>query len=162
MTDAPSDTDEERLGRYAAQLASAIEIALPRWVRRSIEEVLADRRLPVDAGVRADTDAAAIRAQAEVAPKVRDLLALDIDEQRSSPLAILRTAVIYPTVVLQRAGVPPEARDETDERLFPVDLYGLGPASFADIDPSVHEPGVAWGAAKAYVHLARRRAEGRR
>jgi hypothetical protein len=58
--------------------------------------------------------------------------------------------------------VPPAARDETDERLFPEDVYGLGPASFADIDPSVHEPGVAWGAAKAYVHLARRRAEGRR
>jgi putative CocE/NonD family hydrolase len=45
---------------------------------------------------------------------------------------------------------------------FPDDAYDLGPASFADIDPSLHEPGLMWGAAKAHVHLARRRAEGLR
>jgi hypothetical protein len=35
------------------------------------------------------------------------------------------------------------------------------PASFADLDSTVHEPGIVWGAAKAHVVLRRRRAEGR-
>jgi hypothetical protein len=41
-------------------------------------------------------------------------------------------------------------------------VYDLTPASFADVDPALHEPGLVWGAAKAHVHLARRRREGRR
>ena len=48
-------------------------------------------------------------------------------------------------------------RDAQAERLFPDDDYDLAPASFADIDPSVHEPGLVWGAAKAHVILKRRR-----
>ena len=45
---------------------------------------------------------------------------------------------------------------------FPDDPYDLTPGSFADVDPSLHEPGLVWGAAKAHVVLARRRREGRR
>ena len=41
-------------------------------------------------------------------------------------------------------------------------LYDLSPASFADLAPALKEPGLVWGAAKAHVHLSRRRAEGRR
>jgi hypothetical protein len=54
------------------------------------------------------------------------------------------------------------ARDEFSERNFPDDTYDLTPASFADVDPSLHEPGLEWGAAKAHVHLARRRRQGTR
>jgi hypothetical protein len=39
--------------------------------------------------------------------------------------------------------------------MFPDDDYGLTPASFADIDPALAEPGLAWGAAKAWVHRRR-------
>jgi hypothetical protein len=63
--------------------------------------------------------------------------------------------VRYPTAVLLQAGVPPLERDEFDERVFPDDLYGLTPASFADIDPALVEPAVTWGAAKAWEHLRR-------
>jgi hypothetical protein len=84
------------------------------------------------------------------------LLALDVDEQRVNPLALVRRAVSYPTAVLRDAGVPPVVRDEFDERAFPDDVYGLAPAAFADIDPALHEPGLLWGAAKAHAHLARR------
>jgi hypothetical protein len=41
-------------------------------------------------------------------------------------------------------------------------VYDLSPAAFADLDPSLREPGLTWGAAKAHVHLARRRREGLR
>ena len=64
--------------------------------------------------------------------------------------------------VLADAGVPPIVRDEFEERAFPDDVYGLAPASFADLDPALREPGLVWGAAKAHVVLARRRAEGLR
>lgn len=148
------ETSDEKLAAYARALADAIEAALPGWVIRAVT-----RRL--DAGDAADTTAAAAagaRAQAEVVPRVRALLANDIDEQRTTPLALLRAAVAYPTAVLRDAGAAPVERDPFVERAFPDDVYDLAPASFADIDPSLHEPGLAWGAAKAHVHLARRRA----
>ena len=78
------------------------------------------------------------------------------DEQRTGPLAILRSAVRYPTEVLRAAGVPPADRDRFAREAFPDDDYALTPAAFADIDQSLHEPGIVWGAAKAYVHKVRR------
>jgi hypothetical protein len=71
---------------------------------------------------------------------------------------LLRSAARFPTGVLLDAGVPGAVRDEFLQTQFPDDVYDLGPAAFADLDPSLHEPGLIWGAAKAHVHLARRRA----
>lgn len=157
-----ADADEQRLRSYASALAVGIEAALPGWVERTVERTMADAGMPVDGATRAAASAAGARAQTDVGPPVRALLAQDIDEQRASPLAVVRRAVVYPTEVLRHAGVVPPTRDETEERLFPDDDYGIGPVTFADLDPSLHEPGLAWGAAKAYVHLTRRRAEDRR
>jgi hypothetical protein len=106
--------------------------------------------------------AAGDEAAAVVGPELRALLARDIDEQRTNPLAVVRRAVVYPTAVLRAAGVPAVVRDADAEARFPDDAYDLVPAAFADLDPALHEPGLVWGAAKAHVHLARRRAEGRR
>jgi hypothetical protein len=110
----------------------------------------------------AEAAAAGVLAIDEVMPRLRELLATDVDEQRTNPLSLLRGAVRYPTEVLRSAGVPAVVRDEFDERAFPDDVYGLTPASFADVDPSLHEPGLTWGAAKAHVHLSRRRGGGGR
>jgi hypothetical protein len=107
--------------------------------------------------VRAAAAEAGRRAATEVAREVRDLLALDIDDQRTTPLSLLRRAVRYPTEVLRAAGVPPVVRDEHQERLFPEDDYDLAPANFADVSPDLADVGLAWGAAKAYTHLERRR-----
>jgi hypothetical protein len=74
---------------------------------------------------------------------------------------LLRAAVRIPTGVLAAAGVAPVDRDDFARRNFPDDPYDLTPASFADVDESLREPGLVWGAAKAHVHLARRRDEGR-
>ena len=161
--------DADRLQTYAMGLAEGIDAAVPRWVEQAVRWV---HGAWVDAGGgtnAADLDAldaaardAGVRAQAEIGPRVRELLALDIDAQRDNPLAIVRRAVRFPTEVLRSAGVPPVARDAQAETHFPDDIYDLTPASFADLDPSLHEPGLLWGAAKAHVHLRRRRAEGRR
>ena len=105
---------------------------------------------------------AGVRAQQDVSPQVRALLETDVDEQTTNPLAILRGAVRFPTEVLHAAGVPPVERDDDAIRLFPDDDYDLTPGSFADLDPSLREPGLIWGAAKAHLVLVRRRREGQR
>ena len=142
---------------HASALADAIEDALPRWVSRSVERILVAHAGAAEPATMAEAAAAGRRAVEEVMPRVRALLATDVDQQRTNPLSILRAAVRYPTEVLRAAGVPPVKRDEFDERAFPDDDYGLTPASFADVDPALHEPGLMWGAAKAHVHLSRRR-----
>lgn len=152
--------EEIALRAHAAALAEAIDEALPGWVTGCVERVLSawgGRTGTVPQDLRAAALDAGERARAQVGAQVRALLALDIDEQRVNPLALLRRAVSYPTEVLSAAGVPPVVRDPFDERAFPEDIYGLVPASFAEIDPALHEPAMTWGAAKAYVHLTRRR-----
>jgi hypothetical protein len=144
-----------RVEQHAAALADAIEAALPSWVERSVARLMTAWKGEVDASVRAAAVEAGRQAAADVAPQVRALLAVDIDEQRTTPLSLVRAAVRYPTAVLQAAGVPPVARDEQQERLFPDDVYDLAPATFADVDPALAEVGLAWGAAKAFEHLQR-------
>lgn len=155
--------DLRRLAAYAARLADAVEAALPGWVERSVaERWQAWRGVPLPPEVHDAARRAGRAACEEVSPRVRDLLVSDVDAQRANPLALIRDALGHPTRVLSEAGVPPVARDEHAERMFPDDVYDLAPASFADLDPAVHEPGLEWGAAKAHVVLARRRREGKR
>jgi hypothetical protein len=165
---AAANPDDEALGEYGVALADAVDEVIGRWVERSVEVVLAawQQATTPDADVATAARAAArdagAAARAEVMPALRALLAQDVDDQRVNPLTLLRRAVRFPTGVLAAVGVPPVVRDGFDERAFPDDVYGLTPATFADIDPSLHEPGLEWGAAKAHVHLTRRRAEGLR
>ena len=61
------------------------------------------------------------------------------------------------TAVLVDAQVPRPRRDEFAARNFPDDPYELGPATFDDVDPGLHDLGLRWGAAKAHLVLTRRR-----
>ncbi|MDQ6799037.1 MAG: hypothetical protein M3011_13650 [Actinomycetota bacterium] len=146
---------------HATALADAIEGALSGWVERCVARRLAEDPAgdgPSSPRVAAAAVEAGQRARAEVGPAIRALLDADIDEQRSTPLALLRTAVTYPTAVLAGAGVPPVHRDRAQARLFPDDVYDLTPATFADVDPDLAEPGLAWGVAKAWTHRQRHQA----
>lgn len=155
-------TDDEALAAHAAVLAGGIERALGPWVVRSVIG-RADAWQPgLGRTLLVAAEDAGRAAASDVGSEVRALLARDVDDQPTGPLAVLRSAVRYPTEVLAAAGVPGVVRDEFAERAFPDDLYDLAPATFADVDPGLHEAGLVWGAAKAHVVLARRRAEGRR
>jgi hypothetical protein len=139
----------------ARQLADAIDAAIPGWVERWV-----DLRYRASLGVPPSevTDsakAAGEAARAEVAPRVRALLEADIDEQWTTPLAVVRAAVAYPTRVLADAGVPPVARDRFEQERFPEDAYNLTPGTFSDLGPEVADPAIAWGAAKAWAHRRR-------
>ncbi|MFZ4518468.1 MAG: hypothetical protein ACOYOP_08765 [Microthrixaceae bacterium] len=151
--------DEAALVAHATALADAVDAVLDDWVHRCVERFLP--AAATDPELAAATDDAARRCRGDVGTRVRALLATDVDDQVGTPLTLLRDAVRYPTAVLRAAGVPAVRRDEFSRSSFPDDDYDLTPASFADVDPSLHEPGLVWGAAKAHVHLARRRAEGR-
>ncbi|HEX2851511.1 MAG TPA: hypothetical protein VHN98_13200 [Acidimicrobiales bacterium] len=142
---------------HATALADAIEAALPGWVERCVRARAATAGLDAGPGSAIGRDAAlaAQRARDEVLPAVRALLMDDIDVQRTTPLALLRMAVSYPTEVLRNAGVPPTARDDFARARFPGDDYDLTPATWADVDDSLVEPGIAWGAAKAFAHKVR-------
>jgi hypothetical protein len=133
----------------ARALAEAIEAALPGWIERCLRRFDGAGRPPVDAA------AVVAAAVADVVPRLRALLATDVDEQTTTPLALLREAVRYPTGALRAAGVPPVERDDFARARFPDDDYDLTPASWADVDPALAEPGIAWGAAKAWTHRAR-------
>jgi hypothetical protein len=155
-------SDDERLAALADALAAGVEAALGPWVVRCVERIMRAWQGEMPPAVRTAAEAAGAQATADLMPAVRSLLATDVDDQRANPLALLRPAVRYPTEVLRAAGVPAVVRDAEAERQFPDDDYDLTPASFAELDPSLHELGMAWGAGKAHVVLRRRRSEGRR
>lgn len=142
---------------HATALADAVVDALPGWVERSVARRVtewAGSGGPEPAVMDAARDAGR-RAATEVGGQVRALVEADIDDQRTTPLSLLRGAVRYPTEVLRAAGVPPVERDAIQERLLPDDVYDLSPATFADVDPALAEPGMLWGAAKALAHRRR-------
>jgi len=139
---------------HATALADALDIAVPRWVERSIR-----RRLHAPASVEIETAiaAAVLEARTVVCAALRDLVTADVDAQRTNPLSILRDAVRIPTTVLVAAGVPEVDRDDFARSRFPDDHYDLAPATWADVDPDLVDPGITWGAAKAFTHKQRHR-----
>ena len=147
------DPDDAALAEKAAALADGIEAAVRPWLVAAVVQRAGE-------GARPAAEQVADSTAAEVVPRVRELLAADIDEPATTPLALLRSAVGPANALLTEQGVPPAERDEFAERAFPDDVHGLAPAAFEDVAPELRGPGIEWGAAKAYVHLKRRRAPG--
>lgn len=146
---------------YAKALADGVGTALPLWVERCVRDVMVAWKGEVPAEVADAAAGAGRRAAEDVGGRVRRLLGSDIAEQEGTPLALVRSAVRYPTEVLAAAGAPPAARDDFAARVFPDDAYDLSPASWAEIDPALVEPALEWGAAKAFEHKRRHGGGGR-
>ncbi len=157
-TRAPSE-DETAFHRYGVELADAVDGVLADWVERCVVTALVGQGMVVSAAVRAEALAAGRAARAEVVPRLRLLLAADVEAPGAGPRATRRAGVRSPPGVLLVAGATPVARDDFEVHAFPEDLFGLSPAAFGEVDERLTDPGLRWGAAKAYVHLARRRDE---
>ncbi len=142
------EDDERMLSEHAAALADAVDEAIGPWVIASVA-----RRAT---GFGAEASRAAEQCRAELAPRIRALLSTDLDEQRTTPLVLLREAASYATRVLADAGIAPVARDDFARRVEPDDVYDLSAATWSDFGERVGEAGLVWGAAKAHVHLRRR------
>lgn len=144
---------------YVEQLLDAVAAVLPGWLERSV--IRTSIRLTGGCSQELRTAAAAMAARCapSVMVSLEALLATDVDRQQSNPLSVLRGAVRYPTELLSDAGLQPVRRDEFAVRAFPHDIYGISPATWTDIDESLLEPGLIWGAWKAKTVLDRRRSQ---
>jgi hypothetical protein len=157
--------DDEQRGLALLQeasdaIAAGVARELPGWVERSVTYILdAWGRTPPHARERAERDAvdAGRVATTRVVGELRALFALDPEEQRSTPLEIVRRAYREPTAVLAAAGIAPVERDEFAERAWPDDTYGLVVHGLGDLgDEDLAPLQMAWGLAKAKVLRARR------
>ncbi|MEM9466294.1 MAG: hypothetical protein AAGA90_13040 [Actinomycetota bacterium] len=146
--------DEARLAAFAATLGDQIDAALEGWVQRSLTVAAAVGGVQV---VPDDVPDVVAKTRLVVMPELRRVLEADVDAGAGSPLAALRAGVGPMTERLGAWGAARPPRDEFLDRQFPGDPYQLGPAAFSDIAPELHEPGLVWGAARAHVHLRRRR-----
>lgn len=149
------------MDEYSAALLAAVDVAVAPWIERSVCGLVSAYRGSCGDATKDAARQAGERARADVHRQLNELLATDVDAQRANPLDILRRSVRHATDVLRQEEVPEVVRDEFAERTFPDDVYGLVPAKWSDIDPALHEPGMAWGAWKAHQHLSRRRQQER-
>lgn len=129
-----------------------VGIAVPDWVRRSVERGVANA---VEASTGrwslSDDDKPALARQAEAAGwraaetvgrRLSTQLSADLELQPPVPaglLLLLRRAVLYPAGVLGRAEVPHARRDRAAMKAFPFDVYGLVPSSLAELHPLIAE-----------------------
>jgi hypothetical protein len=149
-----------RAGRdeHGRVLVEATVAVLPGWVERSVTS-----RLPAGSAVEdGDVGALIARAAAAAVEDGRPRLEAAVTREPGidpgpAPLQVLRSLVRHPTDALLALGVPGVDRPAFETEAFPDDVYDLSPATWADVHPSLHEPGLAWGAATAYLHKVRRR-----
>ncbi len=153
--------DDAGVDVYVQQLADAATEAVPVWLRRCV--IATAQRLTggCSSALMSAADEMVKAATPVVVGELLHVLATDVDAQDRNPLSIFRAAVRFPTAVLQQHEVPAVRRDDFAVRHFPADVYDLSPATWADVDESLREPGLIWGAWKAKTVLDRRRAEGR-
>jgi hypothetical protein len=156
-----SSTADRQLAEAGRALADAVVAAVPGWMVRAVLSVAdawqaAGHTLATPAVAQQAADAARQVAD-QVAARLYPLVEADVDDQRTTPLAVVRASLGPATAVLRRAGVAPVERDDVAARMFPDDDYGLVPASLAAVAPDLGDLGVAWGAAKAMAHRARHR-----
>lgn len=137
----------------ARRLLEVAERVTPVWARRLVGRVFASQT-PAPAA-RIDDTVATVTAM--VKQGLQELFSQDPEAQRSNPLTIFRQATTPITELAASLGVPPVRRDEFETRSFPDDLYGLCPATWADISEDLVEPGLEWGAWKAAVIIYRHR-----
>ncbi len=154
------DSDAQ-LPEPAADLLAVATSVTPRWLRRITTEAATNGGVDASA-FGDDLDVLVRSASSGLIDELRRLLATDVDDQRTNPLSLYRDAVAAPTGFLRSIGVPPPPPDHFAAERFPDDVYRIGPAAWSDIDPSLHEPGLVWGAWKAMTVLRRRRDEGLR
>lgn len=143
------------MAEAAARIVAGVAAGAASWVEQQVSRILdAWGRLDADARARA---AAQARAAGEVARDrvVRELETLfsqTPQEQRATPLEIVRTLRREPTEVLSALGVPPVVRDQYDERAFPDDLYGIVPKAITELgDEDLGGALLAWGMGKSRV-----------
>jgi len=141
---------ELAFAQIGESLTTALVAAIPAWVEavaraRSSESIDRDELADV-----ADEIIESVEA------RMATLIAADIDEPLSGPLEIVRQSAEPLSRFLANAGANPPERDPYDIAARPDDRFAIGPMTFLELGQPVHEAGIEWGAAKAFVHRSRR------
>lgn len=143
------------MDEHAAALHEALARRLGPFVEACVTGYLERSGSPVTVDERRAARQAGRDAEADVLPRLAALLGADVDDQRATPLSLVREAVAFATGALDRCQARPAARDRFLLERFPDDRYGLVPASLDALGEDVTEAGIAWGAAKALAHRRR-------
>jgi hypothetical protein len=151
---APESSDSMDPIYWGALLCDEVESVLPAWVRRCVESRWNGDIPDVE------FNRAVEETTAAVVPRLRALLLADVDDQRGTPLTILRQAIRFPTAVLRHLGASPVDRDPFAVNAFPDDVFNLSPAAWADVDERLAEPGLRWSVAKAFEYKRRHQTPG--
>ncbi len=153
----PSDV---QLPEPAADLLDVAAQVVRPWLTSLVQRPPGTNAIP-DSGL-FEFDQLIETVAAQLLANLEKLLATDVDAQSANPLALFRASTAPITEWLKRRSIDPQHRDPFAVEAFPDDIYGLVPARWDDIDPSLQSPGITWGAWKAMTILQRRRAEGAR
>ncbi len=143
------NTEEEKFTQYGQVLCAAISEAIRPWLN---SQVLSRVKMLDD-----ELDEAMEHAAVRVEKSIAELAAADVDAPLSGPLERIRQGVEPLNAVLDQRGVEPPRRNAMDQQMRPDDRHELGPMTFRDLGDAVHDAGIGWGAAKAHLHLQRRR-----
>ena len=152
-----AEDDDHRFAELAASLLDCIVAAFPAWMLRTAGVRATRSGVALDRINRDRIEAVALMLATEITPRLKASLTADVDAGGPTPLSVLRSANGPLNDLLDELGVTPGSRDPFLVERFPDDRHDVGPAAFGDLDESVHEPGLMWGAARAHIHLSRRR-----
>jgi len=146
---------------YSARLYDMMSKVVESWLRDLFARVLSGQGIVVSAE-KDRIDHVVSETARRLLADVDELLSHEAWEQRRNPLDLARSATENVTTELKRLGATPVSRDEFKERSFPDDVFDLAPATWSDLHPNLHEPGLEWGAWKAAAIMSHRRSiEGR-
>lgn len=144
-----AEKEAEAYTSYGLALVSAVDAAIGPW----LQGVVLDRF----GGTIPDENQGLMEAAIEAAAVdahwlLTELAVASADTPLSGPLERIRRAVKPVNDALAAAGVPQAHRDPVDVEMRPEDIYAIGPFTFIDLSAEVHDAGISWGAAKAYIH----------
>jgi hypothetical protein len=142
----------EEYRRYGFALRDVAVAAVPQWLRSAFIA-----RLGGDSALDDRFDRMVAQVQAEMEQRLTALAAADIDQPISGPLELIRQSAGSATELLLELGASPLPRDAAVAAMYPADVFEIGPAAAIALGQDVHEASIAWGAAKAYLHLNRHR-----
>ncbi len=150
-----NETSPDDLEEYPKVLFHVIHRSYPEWLGTRVAQ-LANGKVPA-----AEIGNTVHQCLRTLDSQLLDLLATDVDAQRSNPLHVIRLSTVGANTLLQTYEVETPLRDQFEIEAMPHDIYAIGPLTWKDLGDEVHDAGIAWGAWKAATVLTRRRNEGK-
>lgn len=142
----------ERFRMVGSELVAAVEETLAGWLSSHVA-VLCGQHLRTDEQeISQELEKRLNTVTEDVTRNLRRMASAAIDEPVSGPLEQIRSALVPLTDWLQICGATPNG--SPDSR--PDDPFGFGPVTFRDLSDEVHDAGIRWGAAKAFMHQQHR------